>query len=151
MSAEAEYWLNENLKQNFALPEDARDWLLSLWNAIQVFDDMADGDFPERDKLDAAICDTLVNMPANVFFQRHRDVLLPLLSVAILKWHASDEAERAKEPNATSFVWRAGYYDIVLAVVQIVHGDEVARGVARTVMNLYGESLSDYMKEMGNA
>ena len=146
-----EYWLNENFKEAFALPEEARAWLLSLWNVIQVFDDMADGDHPDRARLHQAIADALVNMPSNDFFLRHGHILLPLISVAILKWIASDDAERAGSADAMSFAWRAGYYDIVLAVVQIVHGDDIARGVCRAVMGLYGENYSEYLKEFGNA
>ena len=37
-------WLKENLQQVLALPAPAIEWLLMLWNAIQVFDDVADGD-----------------------------------------------------------------------------------------------------------
>lgn len=147
MSAEAEFWLSKNLKEGFALPDDAREWLMALFNAIQIFDDMADGDFPDRDRLTVAICDTLVNMPSNPFFLRHAPTLLPLLATAILKWKASDDAERAGEANETSFIWRAGYYDIVLAVIQLVHGQEVALDVCRQAMKLYGEPYSDYVKE----
>lgn len=145
------YWLNENLKETFAIPEGARAWLLSLWNVIQVFDDMADGDHPDRNSLHQAIADVLVNMPSNDFFLRHGHTLLPLLSVAILKWIASDDAERNGHADAMSYAWRAGYYDIVLAVVHICHGDEIARSVARQVMGLYGETFSEYLKEFGNA
>lgn len=145
--AEAEHWLNKNLAETFALPDDARDWLISLWNAIQVFDDMADGDFPDRDRLDAAICDTLVNMPANPFFREHMLTLLPLVSVAILKWKGADDVEREGDANEVSFVWRAGYYDLVLAVVQIVHGHGIAMDVAKTALRLYGESYEEYRAE----
>ncbi len=151
MSAEAEHWLSKNLTEGFGLPDDARDWLMALWNAIQVFDDMADGDFPDRDKLMAAICDTLVNMPANSFFLAHAHSLLPLMATAILKWKASDDAERAGEANETSFVWRAGFYDIVLAVIQLAHGQAVAIDACRQVMRLYGEKFSDYQKEFNDA
>lgn len=145
-----EYWINENLKA-LAIPEEARAWLLSLWNACQVFDDMADGEFPDRDKLDAALCDCLVNMPANEFFQIHREALLPLVANQILKWKGSDTAERAGEADAVSFVWRAGYYDIVLAVVALCHGHDIAMGVAHQVMQLYGEDFPAYCEEFDNA
>ena len=133
------------------LPDDARLWLLGLWNAIQVFDDIADGDAIDRDDLNAAISDTLVNMPANPFFQQHAAVFIPLLAVAILKWQASDKMERAGAANEVSFVWRAGFYDIVLAVVQVCHGQAVALDMCDKIAGLYGETYADYTKEMSNA
>lgn len=147
----AEFWLSKNLKDSFAIPDDAREWLLSLWNAIQIFDDMMDGDFPDRDKLTDAVCDTLVNMPSNPFFLSHAATLLPLMATAILKWKAADDAERAGEADETSFVWRAGYYDIVLAVIQLVHGQQVALDVCQQAMKLYGEKYADYQEEFKHA
>lgn len=147
----ATYWLSKNLQDTFAVRGDAHDWLMSLWNAIQVFDDMADGDAPDREDLLAAVADTLVNMPANPFFRAHAETLLPLVAVAILKWRASDDAEIAHEPSEMSYAWRAGFYDVVLAVVQLVHGFEVAKDAARHVMSLYGESYATYCEEFTHA
>ncbi|MGL5361355.1 MAG: hypothetical protein ACRDBH_00625 [Bosea sp. (in: a-proteobacteria)] len=146
----ATYWLSKHL-DSFAIRDDAHSWLMALWNAIQVFDDMADGDHPDRENLITAVADTLVFMPANPFFRANMGTLLPLVAVAILKWRAADDAEIAGEPSETSFVWRAGFYDIVLAVVQIVHGFEVAKDAAQHVMNLYGENYADYRKEFIHA
>ena len=147
----AAYWLSKNLQECFAIQGDAHDWIMSLWNAIQVFDDMADGDFPDRENLFACIADTLVNMPANEFFREHCDTLLPLVAVALLKWRAADDVELEHKPTEMSYAWRAGFYDIVLAVVQIFHGIEVAKDAARYVMLMYGESYADYHKEFANA
>lgn len=147
----AEFWLSRHLKDTLALPDDAREWLLSLWNLIQVFDDMADGDHPDRDQLDMAIYDGLVAMPSNAFFVKHRAVLLPLIAIAILKWKASDTAEKSGHASAMSYAWRAGFYDIVLAVVQLAHGTEAAMQIAHEVMALYGETYTDYIEEMARA
>ncbi len=147
----ATYWLSTNLKDAFSIHGDAHDWLMSLWNAIQVFDDMADGDHPDREDLLAAIGDVLVLMPGNPFFRANMDALLPLVAVAILKWKAADDVERGGKPSEMSYAWRAGFYDIVLAVVQIVHGREVALDMAQYVMNLYGESYAEYHGEFYHA
>ena len=143
--------LSKHLQQGFAITGHAHDWVMALWNAIQVFDDMADGAFPDREDLFACIADTLCNMPNNPFFRAHSETLLPLMAVAIFKWRASDDVERDKAPSEMSFAWRAGFYDIILAVVQIVHGDEVARDAAQNVMKLYGENYADYVKEFTHA
>lgn len=151
MADAAEFWLSKNLKDELSLPDDAREWLLALWNLIHVFDDAADGDPINRDDLDKAIFDAIVSMPANGFFVENRAILLPLMSVAILKWKASDTAEREGKASAVSYVWRAGYYDIVLAVVQIVHGTETAMQIAHEVMRLYGETFGGYQAEFAGA
>ena len=132
---------------NLQLPPDAARWLLDVWNAIQVLDDVADGDSVDRDALDRAIYDLLVGMPSNRFFAVHAGTLLPALGLMVLKWKASDTAERGGRADARSFVWRAGYYDVVLAVVVAHHGPAVAMTVADKVMELYGETLHEYLKE----
>ena len=144
-------WLQRNLTEVFQLPPDATDWLLSLWNVMQVFDDVADGDPVSRADLDRAIHDSLVGFYQNSFFARHVPYLVPLMAVAILKWQASDKAERDHKPTAMSYAWRAGYYDIVLAVVSLCHGQFVAQQNAHLVMALYGEPLDAYLSEFNHA
>lgn len=126
---------------------DAVEWLLMLFHAIQLFDDVADDDEIERDDLDVALWNTLIQMPRNRFFVEHSGHLVPLMSSMILKWQGSDRAEREKQADARSFMWRAGYYDIVLAVLQLCHGVECASKNAHHVMRMYGESLEDYLNE----
>jgi hypothetical protein len=144
-------WLKENLQKVLALPAPAIEWLLMLWNAIQVFDDVADGDPVEREDLNAAIWNTLVGMNQNQFWIAHSHNLSPVVATMILKWQASDHAERAGRADARSYVWRAGYYDVVMMVVALCHGTKYATDTAHLVMALYGETLEDYMKEFGHA
>jgi hypothetical protein len=69
----------------------------------------------------------------------------------ILKWQASDKVERVGKHDEVSFVWRAGYYDVVLTVVRLCHGVAIAHQCAADVMRLYGEKYSEYVKEFDNA
>lgn len=144
-------WLYRNLTDVFQLPKPAADWLLSLWNVIQVFDDAADGDTIDRNALDRALYDSLAGFYQNPFFVANAAHLVPLMAVNILKWQASDRAERDGKPTAMSYAWRAGYYDVVLAVVSLCHGHEAAAKNAHLVMALYGESLTDYLAEFNHA
>jgi hypothetical protein len=144
-------WLKENLQRVLALPAPATEWLLMLWGAIQVFDDVADGDPVEREDLNAAIWNTLVGMNQNSFWAANSITLAPVVATMILKWQGSDQAERAGNADARSYVWRAGYYDVVMMVVALCHGTKYATDNAHLVMALYGETLEDYMKEFGHA
>lgn len=143
--------LRLNLQRVLALPAPAVDWLLMLWGAIQVFDDVADGDPVEREDLNAVIWNTLVGMSQNTFWLANSQSLTPVVATMILKWQASDQAERCGEADAKSFVWRAGFYDVVLMTVALCHGTQRATETAHQVMALYGETLDDYLKEFNHA
>ena len=139
-----------HLSQHFMdlrLPPAAAEWLLGVWNAIQVLDDAADNDPIDRKDLHRAIYDLFVDLPSNPFFAHNAMVLLPALSLMVLKWKASDDAERTQRADARSFVWRAGYYDVVLAAVAAAHGRDEALAVACKVLSLYGETLDEYLRE----
>ncbi len=144
-------WLRLNLQRVLALPAPAIDWLLMLFGAIQVFDDVADGDPVEREDLNAVIWNTLVGMNQNTFWIANSHSLAPIVATMILKWQASDQAERAGQADAKSFVWRAGYYDVVLMTVALCHGTKQATDKASQVMQLYGETFEEYMKEFDHA
>lgn len=143
--------LEKNLKEGLLLPFDAVQWLLDLYHAFQIFDDFADGDAVERNDLNKLIWNTLVGMQQNSFYIQNSFRLLPVISVNILKWQASDTVERAGNADAKAYVWRAGYYDIALTVVEICHGSVFAAQNAHIVLGLYGETYDDYMKEFKNA
>ena len=144
-------WLRLNLQRVLALPAPAIDWLLMLFEAIQVFDDVADGDPVEREDLNAVIWNTLVGMNQNTFWIANSHSLTPVVATMILKWQASDQAERDGKADAKSFVWRAGYYDVVLMTLALCHGTQQATDKAQQVMELYGETFEDYMKEFDHA
>jgi len=143
--------LEKNLGEGLFLPPDAVKWLLDLFHAFQIFDDFADDDPVSRADLNALIWNTLVGMQQNPFYMQNSFRLLPVVSINILKWQASDTVERAGNADAKSYNWRAGYYDIVLAVVQIYHGPDFAAQNAHIVLGLYGETYDDYIKEFKNA
>jgi len=144
-------WMRKNLEESLELPFPAVDWLMMLWGAIQVFDDVADGDTVKRQDLNACIWNTLVGMNQNSFWIANSQTLTPVVASMILKWQASDQAERAGLADARSFVWRAGFYDVVLMSVALCHGTGQATQAASKVMGLYGETFEDYMKEFHHA
>jgi len=141
------FWLKKNLEESLHLPPAAVDWLLSLYDAFQFFDDVVDKDEITRESFNKVLWDVFVAMPQNPFFIKEAHQLIPLVGAQILKWQASDKAERGKNADAKSFIWRAGYYDIVLFSVALIHGPQAATAVSENVMRLYGETLEDYLKE----
>ena len=133
--------------ENLDLPPEAASWLMDVWQLIQAWDDVADGDAIERDRLDQAIWASLVTMPANPFYIANFQALQAGLALQILKWQAAEDAERTGQADPRSFIWRAGFYDLVLLVVLLTKGHAGAMKHAKTVMHLYGEQLDVYLKE----
>lgn len=143
--------LHANLKNVLSLPDPACEWLIMLWGAIQLFDDVADGDPIDREDLNAVIWNTLIGMNQNSFWITNSITLAPVIATMVLKWQGSDKAERSGKADARSYVWRAGYYDVVMMVVALCHGTKYATDNAHLVMSLYGEKLEDYLREFNNA
>lgn len=133
--------------QAMNLPPDAVRFLLVVYEAWQVFDDFADGDPVKRDDLHATLWNVFVGVPSNPFFQAHSASLVPAMGMGILKWIASDAVERAGEADEVSFVWRAGFYDLVVLVAQLALGPAEAMRLAPSMLKLYGEKFADYRKE----
>jgi len=133
------------------LPPDAVRWLLDLWHVIQVWDDVADGDPIKREDLDRAIFLTVA--PFNPFYEDNKRTLFPVLANMVLKWKASDTIEREglKSHLHKAYMLRAGYYDVVLQVLAIVKGEDVAMAEAHKVALLYGETFEEYAKEFQDA
>ncbi|MDB4278427.1 hypothetical protein N9917_02355 [Deltaproteobacteria bacterium] len=140
-----------NLKDLLHLPDLACDWLLLVYDAIQVFDDVADNDTVDKQDLNATIYNMFVGQYRNQFFAVNSLTLIPLIEVAILKWHAANKIEKEQKAGPISFVWRASYYDIVLMVVNICKGKEFAEKNAHLVAMIYGEKYTDYLEEFINA
>lgn len=127
------------------LPNAAIEWLMYLWTAIQALDDVVDGDPIENAK--SLPWTVLIGMPGNVFFRDNAQWLLPVVANAYLKWRAANSAEENARADEHSFMWRAGYYDVVMQVVLLVHGPVKAAELSETTMRLYGETFAQYREE----
>lgn len=155
--AAAIYWgcdlsYSDHLKTHFealGLPDDASEWMLGVWNLWQVFDDFADNGAVHRDEMDAALWFSQIGSCTNPFFMRNAGSLLPVLAVQIQKWQASDLMERAGQADERSYMWRAGYYDLLLLVTHLATG--VTREKAAAVLSLYGETFQQYREEFPHA
>lgn len=143
--------MNTEVLKGFQLPVEAVRYLEDLYLVIQAWDDFVDGAAMNRDLKDKAIYASLVGIPANPFYIQNAGVLLPLISNSVLKWKAADTAEREGGNLHLAYGWRAGYFDVVLQVLLIVHGPDVAMKTAHKVMELYGERYEDYAQEFLNA
>lgn len=140
-------YLRLNLSEVLQLPTEAVEWLCGMYDVAQFFDDVADGDKTTRKELDKALWSSLVSLNTNPFYAQNAQTIAPAVALFILKWQASDKEERLGNANPVTFVWRAGYFDLVLLAVLICKGQEFATENAHLVSRLYGEKLEDYLGE----
>ena len=134
-----------DLKAHFdtlGLATEAQAWLLELWNLTQVLDDAMDGDKAEPTSVSRATWAIFQNMPLNPFYREYAAILQPVLVLQLLKWEAANAIEALNTPNEKSYVWRAGFYDVVLMCCHLCG----INGAGHACMEMYGETFAEYME-----
>lgn len=124
------------------LPDAAQVWLLDLWCVIQVLDDAMDGDRAGQIAVSRAAMAIFWDMPLNPFFRDNFAALHPVLKLQVLKWQAANDVEAQGLADERSYMWRAGYYDVVLMVCALCGCDRSA-----AALQLYGETFAEYIGE----
>ena len=130
------------LKSHFddlGLPPEAQEYLLDLWHVIQMLDDVQDGDASANAGL--AAWAIFARMPMNQFYRNCMASLQPLLVMQLIKWEAANEAEASGQADARSYMWRAGYYEIVAMACHLCGLN------AKAALGLYGETFAEYREE----
>lgn len=133
------------------LPEVACAFLVKVWEAIQFLDDVKDGDAIAD--VDGGIYTLIVALPTDEFLCAHRAVLLGGLAAMYHKWQAANAVEAARDATQLdkAYVWRAGYYDLVLLVAALCLPRARVDELAASILSLYGETREDYLKEILHA
>lgn len=121
------------------LPPEACEYLIDLWRVIQILDDVADGQ--ENSQASTVAWAIFARIPLNKFYQQSFMSLQPLLTMQLIKWEAANTAEQSGAADERSYVWRAGYYEIVSMACHLCG---VEPGQA---LSLYGETFASYRKE----
>jgi len=129
------------------LSQPAVDWLLIVWDMIQTLDDLTDGDPVTQGDIHRLVNNSLVGYATHPFFTHNINALTPVIANAIAKWTAANFLEGSGMVTEVSFVWRASYYDVVLQALICDVGYTLATQRAAQVLEMYGESYGEYLKE----
>lgn len=148
--------IGQGIGQHFMALGGSREgaaWLALLWDALQGLDDWRDGDPVTSAECERVIHVVLHDLPASPFFRQHAGYLLPHLSALVMKWRGANSIEAAQDEDKypQAFMWRAGFYDVVLMALALCIGSEAAGRQAHLVAAMYGETLEDFTKETNNA
>lgn len=131
----------------------AASWLMSVVQALHLWDDLVDRDRPvSEEQLDHVFRLMLVEMPRNPFFQAHAANLTPVLVMAIQNWHVANAVERGKPCDVSlecAFIVRSSYVDLATMVATICGGDTHGVEIAKKVRALaHSEGFEQYLKNL---
>jgi hypothetical protein len=126
--------------------ESAIEFLNIIWRSMQYLDDKYD-DMATKTSTHLFIKDVFFALQHNQFYIENFKALSSALYVMVAKWEAANFAETSGTHNALSFMWRAGYYDLVLLVYYLCKGYDNGMYAAYNILSMYGESLVDYLEE----
>lgn len=122
-------WLTGELAEHPA----ALRFLDIVYRAIEVWDDFIDRDNGVTDEdVHAAFTALLLELPSNPFFETHKPALVPMISIVITSWHASNSMPRGGAEGAHAYTLRKEFINLCLMVVTLTRGLTRAREVAVT-------------------
>lgn len=131
------------------LSAQALHFLSVVWDICQAADDIHDGDKPRN--VGAFLENALINLHECVFYRRYRRELTSAIRVALLKWEAANLVEKHGLHDEKSYMWRAGFYDVMLLCYALeaknMPNDERKSDAALYILATYGEKYTNYYKE----
>lgn len=110
---------------------DALRFIDIVYRSIEVWDDIIDRDNGvSDDDIHAAFTSLLLELPFNRFFEQHKAALVPMISVVITAWHASNALAKDGAEGAQAYTLRKEFINLCVLVVTLTRGLDEARRVA---------------------
>ena len=129
--------------------EAAVDYVVSVSGLCEVFDDLIDGDkevTPED--IHRTLFVALVDLPANPFFHRHANALVPVHLTGIVAWLDANRLEKSENTNDRIFGYalRDQYMDCLLMAVCLTRGRETMLNLTAEIRHFFTahESFEEY-------
>lgn len=121
----------------------------ALFEQLGVWDDLIDKDKQVTDEqIHRAFWLANVEIPRNVFYRQHFDVLNPLVIQAIMNWQIANELEKTN-PSEISFIIRSDYANIFVMCAMLIGGPEYAKQAGQEIRTIvHDEGLQSYLDEM---
>jgi hypothetical protein len=137
--------------QEVGLSPVAAKFVDDFYLVLQAWDDFYDGDDMPRETKLSAIWASLVGIPSNPFFQQHSQSLIPLIASLVVRWETANELERERDRLDVAFMWRAGFFDVVLHCVLLERGPVEAMKAGPVIARTYTETIESLRKEFSDA
>ncbi|MCY4470299.1 MAG: hypothetical protein OXC08_16415 [Thiotrichales bacterium] len=150
LAHDSEEWrdVRNRLLAGWVRDPDAVRWLLDLWDAFEVVDDLIDKDKPVSDeRILRMLWEFAVDCPTNPFFLRHAHTLAPVLHLGVNHWIDANDLEREGTDASLrfSYILRAAYMSITQTVVELTRGREAMRECSLDIIRFFGtETYEEY-------
>lgn len=128
---------------------EAYAFLYDVWQVIEVWDDLHDGDkMVSAREVDEGFSRLFINLPANPFYTKNFTFLQPLVIMMIFNWKVSNELD-ADGTKSQAYVLRNMYFQLCMGVAFIVGGPthSVEQGVQIWRDSAIGESLEEFTRK----
>lgn len=131
---------------------DAVDFLMTVYHAVSIWDDLIDKDKPVDDSaINSAFIALLVDMNRNPFFRQYVDHLLPVIELCVMNWMASNNMAKHQKTAVMSFCCRQVAAQLIVYTARIIGGPQWAeQHIAGIMLRAEPEEISDYLKEHGH-
>ena len=131
---------------HFVKDEHGAKLLRNIWDVIQAWDDAEDGD--ANPAFSEAMRKANIDIPQNPYYGAFLTSFQ--MQQMYLKWKAANafEAAKLREHLPKSYMLRAEYYQLIVNMVSLLEGVEVAALKAPDIWLCYGEAFADYENEI---
>lgn len=132
--------------------EDAVHFVVRVFRALHVWDDLIDKDKPiTDDEIHAVFWDLLIGLPADQFYRAHMHVLSGTIVNAVTNWHIANTLERNgnDKDKSIAFILRGSYIDLLSASALLVGGIDWAREIGPAIRRwAHEETFEEYLHNL---
>lgn len=139
---------NNRLLQMFSGDREALDFMLTISQITEKWDDMIDKDKPhDEPAINLAFYNALVVLPNNKFYVKHKDYLTPIIIQAINSWLDSNKLEKGTpSERALAYTLRNMDLQLVQAVVFLTGGLAALRLYSTAIWREFAAEQDDILE-----
>lgn len=135
------------LTELFLENKEAVRFILDVFSAAHVWDDVVDGDVVDTAHFQKTFRDLFLNIPTNPFYMKHFTALHPIVLNSMLNWEASNRLEHSQQANDLhiAYVLRSSFIDLIGMVAFLIAGyDHAVTAVTRVRRLEHAETFDGY-------
>lgn len=131
--------------------QHAINFIDMFMSTIEIWDDLIDKDKPvSAEDINTVFTNLLFWLPQNLFFEKYKSYLLPIIMTTINTWHDSNYLGSEEDIRSKQEAWYLKQFGIEMfsAVAFLIGGFEHMRDVSLKIRKIVRhEDFAEYLKE----